>query len=472
MQADKRIKELETEIACLKKELGELRDAKERTFAVPETLESPFVAAEKAVHDHFNTLEFFPSEGKIVAGGHRYLLVRGDSLGYHMLNDIMSLYADRDQDESFRIARNMLFDVAHLLGKEDAQFFHQKMGLTDPISKLSAGPVHFAYTGWARVELQSDSNMTPDENYVIRYTHPNSFEADAWLEKGQRSEYPVCAMNSGYSSGWCEQSFGIELTAVELTCRACGDEHCSFIMAPPSRIQELLKKEKHRSVNQRYDVPLFFERKKMEEAIAVNLKEKEVMLKEIHHRVKNNLQIVTSLLNLQANAVGDEILTQYIRESQNRVKAMALLHEALYSSGNLTALNPEEYFRGIITNIRMTYGIEYDTVKVILNVDDRLQSINPDDAIPCGLILNELVSNCMKHAFLNRQGIVNIQFRLNDSDNTVLLEVSDNGRGIQNGDSNSTGLTITEVLADQLNGRFSIHSSPEGTIAAVVFPWD
>jgi hypothetical protein len=121
--------------------------------------------------------------------------------------------------------------------------------MTDPVAKLSTGPIHFAYTGWAYVDIFPESRPSPDQNYYLIYDHPQSFEVESWLKKNADlakeqgkekifTEFPVCFMNAGYSSGWCEQSFGIKLTAREILCRGMGDPFCRFIMAPPEKIEE------------------------------------------------------------------------------------------------------------------------------------------------------------------------------------------------------------------------------------------
>ena len=185
---------------------------------------------------------------------------------------IKDLYSDRMEEEAINIARNILFDIAHTIGKQDARNFHTKMNLKDPIEKLSAGPVHFSHSGWAFVDILPESKPTPDENYYLIYDHPFSFEADAWKKVGKRSDCPVCVMNAGYSSGWCEESFGIPLVTSEILCRAKGDEVCRFIMAHPSKIEgyirEYLNKEPElaRKVTE-YKIPEFFKRKQMEEVL-------------------------------------------------------------------------------------------------------------------------------------------------------------------------------------------------------------
>src|SRR5450432_1441124 len=105
---------------------------------------------------------------------------------------------------------------------------------------LSAGPIHFAFSGWAFVDISAESRPSPDENYFLLYDHPYSFESHSWLAKDKKSDTPVCIMNAGYSSGWCEESFGLPLVAAEVECLAAGGEHCRFIMAPPARIESHL----------------------------------------------------------------------------------------------------------------------------------------------------------------------------------------------------------------------------------------
>ena len=143
------------------------------------------------------------------------------------------------------------------------------MNLKDPIEKLSAGPIHFSYSGWAFVDILPESSPSPDENYYLIYDHTYSFESAAWLQSGKTSDFPVCVMNAGYSSGWCEESFGITLVASEIMCQAKGDHACRFIMAPPSKIEghiaDYMKKEpKLAEKITKYEVPGFFKRKVIE----------------------------------------------------------------------------------------------------------------------------------------------------------------------------------------------------------------
>jgi len=180
------------------------------------------------------------------------------------------MYKDRGEKEARTLAFNFLFDIAHAIGKADAKSFFDKMNVTDPIEKLSAGPVHFAYTGWASVKIHPLSNPTADENFYLIYDHPYSFEAQAWLDKKEKTDFPVCVMNSGYSSGWCEESFGVSLVTAEIECRAKGDRHCRFIMAPPSKIKKHIRKYGKKAYikyehYKKIDIPEFFKRKRLQD---------------------------------------------------------------------------------------------------------------------------------------------------------------------------------------------------------------
>ncbi|MCC6837577.1 MAG: XylR N-terminal domain-containing protein, partial [Bacteroidia bacterium] len=209
----------------------------QNTVSVPDNVKPLFDKAQEVVGEYFKNLKMEPNKGTIEINDQRYVLVRASALSTDFLNTIQLLYADRGEKEALSIGKNFLFDIAHVIGINDAVNFHTKMNLTDPISKLSAGPVHFAYSGWAYVDILPESNPSPDDGFYMIYDHPFSFEADSWIRSGKKANTPVCIMNAGYSSGWCEQSFGMPLTAVEVTCKAKGDDMCRFIMSPPHKIE-------------------------------------------------------------------------------------------------------------------------------------------------------------------------------------------------------------------------------------------
>jgi len=470
---------LRAELEALRRENEQLRrrlpHAEGPTVRAPAPFMPFFEKAQATVGEYFSSLTFDPSHGTIEINGQRYVLVRASSLSYEFFHSIRSLYGDREEKEATSIGRNFLFDIAHVLGLEDAHAFHRRMNLSDPIAKLSAGPVHFAYSGWAFVDILPESRPSPDENFFLKYHHPFSFEADSWLRAGKKSDSPVCIMNAGYSSGWCEASFGLPLTAVEISCKARGDENCTFIMAPPHRIHEYLEGEGAHTGDDSYDVPSFFVRKKAEEQLKASLREKEVLLKEVHHRVKNNLQVISSLLNLQSSFIEDPAARGKFHDSIDRIRSMALLHEMLYRSRDLSGIQLKEYLDNLVESLLHSYALVKDKVRTGICVNVRHDRLHLDKAVPFGLIINELVSNALKYAFSDRpEGRIDIvldEFQENGEDRYRLL-VQDNGAGlppsVSTDDPQTLGLELVTALAKQLDGSFTV-SREKGTAYTFVF---
>jgi PAS domain S-box-containing protein len=201
------------------------------------------------------------------------------------------------------------------------------------------------------------------------------------------------------------------------------------------------------------------ERKKTEEQIKESLKEKEVLLKEVHHRVKNNMQIISSLLNLQSRHIKDEQASRIFKSSQNRVKSMSLIHERLYQSKDLAKIDFAEYTRSLTGHLFSSYGIDPRNINYQVNIKNVLMDIS--SAIPCGLIINELVSNSLKHAFPDgKKGEIRIDMHASNT-NEIVLIVSDNGIGIPEEvglkKPKTLGLHLVTILAeDQLNGNIEL----------------
>ncbi|MBI2304812.1 MAG: histidine kinase [Chloroflexi bacterium] len=217
------------------------------------------------------------------------------------------------------------------------------------------------------------------------------------------------------------------------------------------------------------------ERRRAEELVKASLTEKEALLREIHHRVKNNLQIIYSMLNLQLPQVRDEQSIGLFKESQNRVYTMALIHEKLYKSESMARIDLPEYMRSLVANLFLSYGMTGKAIKPKINVEN--VSLDVDTAIPCALIVNELVSNSLKHAFPgyrsdDRGGEICVSLR-RDADSRFTLTVSDNGSGfpedfeIQRSDS--LGLKLVSALAKQLRGTVRV-SRDSGTALVISFP--
>jgi two-component sensor histidine kinase len=218
-------------------------------------------------------------------------------------------------------------------------------------------------------------------------------------------------------------------------------------------------------------IALGIKRKQVEEQIKKALKEKEVLLKEIHHRVKNNLQIVSSLLNLQAGRLGNEQLREPFRISQNRLQAMILLHEQLYQSKNLAEIQYGEYITRQAQELFRVYGVDHDTIT--LQILSENINVNIDKAIPFGLILTELLSNALKYAFpSNKKGTLTIQLSA-EHDGFITLRVSDNGVGFPGSldfrRSDTLGMRLVCALTEQLEGTMELRREG-GTEFVIRFP--
>ena len=243
------------------------------TVKVPAPFAPVFAAAQAYVSRYFADRQEKPEEATISISGERYILVRAASMSVEFFDLVRSLYQDKGPEEARTVASNLLYDTAHAIGKADARAFHEKMEVKDPIERLSAGPVHFAYSGWAFVDILPESRPSPDQDYFLLYDHPFSFESNAWRSQHRTSPVPVCVMNAGYSSGWCEESFGFPLVAVEMECLAAGGTRCRFVMAPPARIEEhLARLAKKVGAGPRrpaaaVSVPEFFQRKRLEDEL-------------------------------------------------------------------------------------------------------------------------------------------------------------------------------------------------------------
>lgn len=213
------------------------------------------------------------------------------------------------------------------------------------------------------------------------------------------------------------------------------------------------------------------ERQQAEAQLRAALAEKEVLLKEIHHRVKNNLQIVSGLLQLQALGVSDDQTISVLRESQNRIESMSLIHKKLYTSSDLGQIDVADYIHSLATSLLTTYQISPGTVALMVDVAPVLLSL--DQAIPCGLMINELVSNALKYAFSNNQpGEIHIQ--LHQLGQELILTIRDNGIGLPEfidfQSTQSLGLSLVHALAtEQLEGSLTVDCS-HGTQFTIRFP--
>jgi len=217
-------------------------------------------------------------------------------------------------------------------------------------------------------------------------------------------------------------------------------------------------------------VAMTVHRKKVEAQIKAQLQEKDVLLKEVHHRVKNNMQVISSLLNLQSRRVKDPAVFEMFKESQRRIRSMALIHERLYQSSDLSRIEFSQYLRNLTTHLFHSYQVDASRVQLKLEAEEVHLNINT--AIPCGLIVNELVSNALKHGFPEgRKGELEIGLSAVPEDGYV-LKIKNDGVGFPEGldfrKTETLGMQIINTLVEQIGGRLEL-SREKGTAFRLEF---
>ncbi|MHC4449263.1 MAG: hybrid sensor histidine kinase/response regulator [Planctomycetota bacterium] len=495
-----RHKELEVRIAELEEENRRLRaglfsPAGGDTVRVPEQFRELFALAQQTVDSYFRDIRADPSRGTIEIGGERYVLLRAASLSYGFLHAIRKLYADRGDAEAFHIGRTLLFDMAHIIGIQDAREFHRKMGLTDPVAKLSAGPVHFAYSGWAFVDLHADSSPSPDENYLISYHHPFSFESDSWLRAGKSADFPVCIMNAGYSSGWCEESFGIPLAATEIACKAKGDENCTFVMAPPNRLREHVARimadapeEARRSVLGA--IPTLYERKDVEERLREALgraeaasEAKSMFLANMSHEIRTPL---TGLLGMSELLLLDDLTDEQKSYAETIHESGHALLDILNDILDLSKIEAGKLsISAAACSVREVIRDVADVLRARVDAKDLVFSVEIDDSVPPYVVadplrLRQIVFNLAGNSVkFTDKGSIAIRSDWKEP-GQLKIEVEDSGIGIDpsrieqlfelftQADSSDTrrfsgtglGLSICKRLVHLMGGEIGARGEP------------
>ena len=198
------------------------------------------------------------------------------------------------------------------------------------------------------------------------------------------------------------------------------------------------------------------------EALRNSLEEKSVLLREIHHRVKNNLQVISSLVNLQADTVADPALREVFSDVRDRVRSMALVHEQLYQSESLAEVDFAEYARSLLERLLRAHGAGGAAVRLVLDVQPVAMTV--ETAVPCGLILNELAGNALKHAFVGRGGGTLSVGLARDSSGGTSLVVADDGVGLPAGfdcrAAPTLGLRLVQMLTHQIGAAVEVRSAP------------
>lgn len=301
---------------------------------------------------------------------------------------------------------------------------------------------------WDR-DIQSGTLLWNDKMFEIYGVSKNSFTPsfDAWQHCLHPEDYDR-AMEASRAAFLGEQEFIIEYRIL------LPDGAMKWIRADSRVIRDAGGKPL-RMIGINRDIS----KRKFEEIKSqASLREKEMLLKEIHHRVKNNLQVISSMLSMQARNVGDETVLSVLRESQNRVRAMAAVHSMLYKSNNFAEINFGVYIQDMAKQLFSSYNINPEVISLSISVENVLLSI--ETAIPCGLIINELISNALKHAFPdNKTGEIKIELSQGNSEIRIIFE--DNGVGFpENVDfkkADTLGLDLINLLVEQLEGTIELH---------------
>lgn len=206
-----------------------------KAVGVPPDLVPVFEAAEERIKGFFDTIKAYPEKGRVEIGGTRFMWAQARGMALAFRETLTDIYGEKG-------AEQILYKFGHSLGSQEAKAFIERFKLKDPVEKLAAGPIYFAYTGWAFVEFLPSSRPAPNEDCIFTYNHPGSFEAEFYIADKKKADHPVCFINAGYSSGWTAESFALPLESREVTCQAQGDEHCTFVLTHRNKMLERLEK--------------------------------------------------------------------------------------------------------------------------------------------------------------------------------------------------------------------------------------
>lgn len=320
------------------------------------------------------------------------------------------------------------------------------------------------------VELLPLSVFETDEEGNYTFANPAAFETFGYtpedIAKGKSiMEVVIPEDQMRVVENFRRVAKGEELGGIEYTVmKKEGSIHTIIVYA-----DAIIRENKFRGI--RGVIVDISELKESENKLKALLDEKELLIKEVHHRVKNNMQIISSLLSLQKNFVDDEEAVNLLQESQNRVKSMAMIHEKLYQSNDLIHINIAEYIKNLVYDLFNSYAIKKEQIKLHIEVEEI--SLGIETAVPLGIIISELISNSLKHAFPNgEKGEVYVRLKTLDNNGTYELRISDDGVGspekANNQETNTLGLQLVNTLTKQLNG-FTKLNRECGTEFTIIF---
>ena len=200
-----------------------------RAAEVPPEMLDVFERSKDTVKKYFDSLATIPARGRVEVDKDRFILARTDSLSMVLRNVLSEIYGAHGSDQ-------LLYSFGKAVGRTEARKFFTRFGLTDPMEKFGFGPTYFSFSGWAFINLLHPSKPVPNDNFLLVFSNQHSFEAEGYMSEDARSDKPICHINAGYLTGWCEASFEIPLETRELFCSAKGEGFDLFLMTHRKKI--------------------------------------------------------------------------------------------------------------------------------------------------------------------------------------------------------------------------------------------
>ena len=386
------------------------------------------------------------------------VLKRKDGNSFPAYLSISYLY---NTDGAFLGMMGISRDISELKHKE-SEIRAQASKLTSIIESSS----HYFFTINRKFEITSFNKLFEEdvfESFGVKVEHKNSFkkiftERKNKLEKWTEKELNVF-WNKKFENVFKGESINFEIERVSIDGRTFFREiFLNPIYSESGKINEV-SGISHDTTDKRL----------YEKELKKSLEEKEVLLKEVHHRVKNNMQVISSILNLQSAYIEDDKILNILKESQNRIRAMASIHERLYRTKNFSDIKFSEYIKDLAENLVNTYELSETKISLECKIEEVFLTLNV--SIPCGLIINELISNALKYAFEGREK-GKIDLSINKKGNNVCLIVEDDGVGIPQSlnieQTDSLGLQLVTTLVQQIEGKMQLDCS-KGSKFTILF---
>jgi PAS domain S-box-containing protein len=311
-----------------------------------------------------------------------------------------------------------------------------------------------------------------DQDGIIQYISPSGLHALGY-RPDETLGTPLFARVHPEDRERVESAFGYAVSTKTGTVMEFRYRHVNGEYVWLEAVVNLLFDEQKLVIGAVFAIRDIAERKLAEDQVRGSLLEKEVMLKEIHHRVKNNLQVISSLLSLQSEYFPDENVRKVLRDSQNRVRSMAIIHQRLYQSANLAEINFAGYIEELLSQLARSYDATGKKITLLTKAEDIFLGV--DKAIPCGIIINELVSNALKYAFPNGDsGVVTVEF--SRQDDGIRLAVLDDGVGMPGSldyqSTESLGLRLVNMLVEQVGGTLTMETERPGSVSHRGTRWE